>query len=50
MTRVHNPSNMQDALKDTTENKLEAFLFQGIVMVILGIPAVALAGSGHHRG
>jgi uncharacterized membrane protein HdeD (DUF308 family) len=41
MTRVQNPSNMQDALKDALKTNWKRFLFQGIVMVILGILAVA---------
>lgn len=41
MTRVQNPSDMQDALKDAMKTNWKLFLFQGIVMVILGILAVA---------
>ena len=41
MTRVQNPSDMQDALKDALKTNWKLFLFQGIVMVILGILAVA---------
>ena len=41
MTRVQNPSDMQDALKDALKTNWKLFLFQGIVMVVLGILAVA---------
>ena len=41
MTCVQNPSDMQDALKDALKTNWKLFLFQGIVMVILGILAVA---------
>src|SRR5258705_6079218 len=41
MTRVQNSSDMQDALKDALKTNWKLFLFQGIVMVILGILAVA---------
>lgn len=41
MTRVQNPSDMQDALKDALKTNWKLFLFQGIVMLILGILAVA---------
>ena len=41
MTRVQNPSDMQDALKDALKTNWKLFLFQGVVMVILGILAVA---------
>ena len=46
MTSVRNVSEMQDALKDALKTHWKLFLFQGVVMVILGIlaavwPAVA---------
>src|SRR5258708_19477584 len=41
MTRVQNSSDMQDAIKDALKTNWKLFLFQGIVMVILGILAVA---------
>ena len=40
MTSVRNVSEMQDALKDALKTHWKLFLFQGIVMVILGILAV----------
>ena len=41
MTSVQNVSEMQDALKDALKTHWKLFLFQGVVMVILGILAVA---------
>ena len=41
MTSVQNVSKMQDALKDALKTHWKLFLFQGVVMVILGILAVA---------
>ena len=41
MTSVQNVGEMQDALKDALKTHWKLFLFQGVVMVILGILAVA---------
>jgi uncharacterized membrane protein HdeD (DUF308 family) len=41
MTSVQNVSEMQDALKDALKTHWKLFLFQGVVMVILGVLAVA---------
>ena len=41
MTSVQNVSEMQNALKDALKTHWKLFLFQGVVMVILGILAVA---------
>jgi uncharacterized membrane protein HdeD (DUF308 family) len=41
MTSVRDVSEMQDALKDALKTHWKLFLFQGVVMVILGILAVA---------
>jgi uncharacterized membrane protein HdeD (DUF308 family) len=41
MTSVQNVSEMQDALKDALKTHWKLFLFHGVVMVILGILAVA---------
>jgi len=41
MTSVQNVSEMQDALKDALKTHWKLFLLQGVVMVILGILAVA---------
>jgi uncharacterized membrane protein HdeD (DUF308 family) len=41
MASVQNVSEMQDALKDALKTHWKLFLFQGVVMVILGILAVA---------
>src|SRR5580704_17608935 len=41
MTSVRNVSEMQDALKDALKTHWKLFLFQGIVMLILRILAVA---------
>ncbi len=41
MTNVQNVSEMQNALKDALKTHWKLFLFQGVVMVILGILAVA---------
>jgi uncharacterized membrane protein HdeD (DUF308 family) len=41
MTSVQNVSEMQNALKDALKTNWKLFLFQGVVMVILGILAVA---------
>jgi uncharacterized membrane protein HdeD (DUF308 family) len=41
MTSVRDVSEMQDALKDALKTHWKLFLFQGIVMLILGILAVA---------
>jgi uncharacterized membrane protein HdeD (DUF308 family) len=40
MTSGQNLSEMQDALKDTLKTHWKFFLFQGVVMVILGVLAV----------
>ena len=40
MTSVQNVSEMQDALKDALKTHWKLFLFQGVVMVILGVLAV----------
>ena len=40
MTSSQNPSEMQDAFKDTLKAHWKFFLFQGVVMVVLGILAV----------
>jgi uncharacterized membrane protein HdeD (DUF308 family) len=41
MTSAQDLTEMQDALKDTLKAHWKLFLFQGVVMVILGILAVA---------
>ena len=41
MASVQNLTEMQDALKDALKTHWKLFLFQGVVMVILGILAVA---------
>jgi uncharacterized membrane protein HdeD (DUF308 family) len=41
MTSIQNVSEMQDALKDALKTHWKLFLFQGVVMVILGVLAVA---------
>ncbi len=40
MTSVQDVSEMQDALKDALKTHWKLFLFQGVVMVILGVLAV----------